>query len=213
MMVGLQGDDRAAEARWAMATLVWTAVVLAALVIALAQWVEVRLRYRDAGPDPGLEVTIAGFGGRAVYHASHGARGRSGRPRPEGRRLPSLGRLDEFIEKTRAAVDEYQLAGRYLARRAVGVRIEVALAVGTGEAASTGLAAGVAWAALGNLAAHLAFSLPPGSSDPVVRVIPDFRHRIFEASLDCIFRIRAGHIIGAVVRLLQGNRRRRTARG
>lgn len=204
-----------------MTVVIWAAAVLAAFLVALSQWVEVRLRYRGEGPSRGLEVCVAGFGGRAVYRTPNvlrrplggaGAAAVAGVSRTGVEPPPDLGRSGHLLDTVRSAIADYRAAVDYLTARAVGVRVEVAVAVGTGEAATTGLLAGAGWAVLGNLAVGLQRNLPPGSARPVFRVVPDYHRRVFEASLDCIFKVRAGHIIGAAVRLLRTDRRRRTER-
>ncbi|MHB0884914.1 MAG: DUF2953 domain-containing protein [Bacillota bacterium] len=200
-----------------MIALVWAAVVLAALGVVLSQWVEVRLGYRGGIRDGGLEVAVAGFGGRSIYRSAGllrrpvaGFKAGTGAVMPMSKALahPDLERIYELVDTVRRAVADYHAAVDYLATRAVGTKIKADLAIGTGEAASTGIAAGVGWAALGTLAVQLQRNLPKGSARPDFKVCPDYRRRVFEASLDCIFKVRAGYIIGAALRLLRTNRRR-----
>lgn len=197
--------------------LVWVAVVSAAGAVLLSQWVEVRLRYRGGGLSGGLEVVVSGFGGRSVYRSKNLFRAPVASVKAVAAGTPTAAeatfrggveRLHKVVDTVHVAVADYRAAIEYLAARAVATRIEAGLAVGTGDVASTGIAAGVGWAALGNLAVQLQRNLPEGSSRPVVRVFPDYRRKVFEASLDCIFKVRAGYIIGAALRLLRTNRRR-----
>ncbi len=197
--------------------LVWAAVIAATLAVLLNQWIEVRLHYRWGGLSGGLEVVVSGFGGRSVYRstnilrepvASAKAVAAGTDPMAVMTLHAGLERLHEVVDTVRQAVADYRAAIEYLETRAVRTRIEANLAIGTGEAASTGIMAGVGWAALGTLAVQLQRNLPEGSASPVFKVFPDYRRRVFEASLDCIFKVRAGYIIGAALRLLRTNRRR-----
>lgn len=87
---------------------------------------------------------------------------------------------------------------RTLAGRVVVRRLRLSGAVGTGDAATTAVAYGGAWAALGCLlgASHhyVRFDI-----DPEIRFVPDFSHRRLRLRCDCILSIRVADIMLAAI--------------
>ncbi|HEY3314345.1 MAG TPA: DUF2953 domain-containing protein [Bacillota bacterium] len=200
--------------------MVWAAVILAALLLLLRQNLEVRVLYRGQGGHQGLEVTVSAFGGRALYQSAHpvkaATRGAAGAVTGAAESwfdVPhALRRWAEQITRAEAAVSDYQVVVDYLRRRVVARRIAAEVTVGTGEVFWTGVATGAAWATLGIIGSRLRRIVPVGPAQPAFKVVPSYERRAFEASLDCIFTVRTGHIIGAVVRVWQAGRRRRLTR-
>ncbi|MEW6541285.1 MAG: DUF2953 domain-containing protein [Bacillota bacterium] len=77
--------------------------------------------------------------------------------------------------------------------------------IGTGEVHHTGLAVGVAWAAKGTLVSGL-YALCAPAAKPELAVFPDYEHRRFRTSLDCIFDVRIGHIMMTGLKVLWRSR-------
>ncbi|HEX3031636.1 MAG TPA: DUF2953 domain-containing protein [Bacillota bacterium] len=68
---------------------------------------------------------------------------------------------------------------------------------GTGDAASTGVLAGVAWSLKGSLVGWLLHQVKKVKTSPQLKVIPQFSTSVFSLEFHCIFVVRAGHIIVA----------------
>lgn len=78
------------------------------------------------------------------------------------------------------------------------VRCDCEMNVGTGDAVSTGCAIGLLWSALGLVVGELS-NLTHFTARPKLVINPDFNGTRFDASFDCIGRIRVGKaIVGAV---------------
>jgi len=73
-------------------------------------------------------------------------------------------------------------------------QLEIKLTFSTGEASFTGFVAGLAWnlMAAGLVVVNQRIVL---LNRPLIQIIPHFGPRMFEVSLNCIFKIQLGHII------------------
>jgi len=81
-------------------------------------------------------------------------------------------------------------------------KLRCVFAVGLKDAAHTGLAVGAAWSMLGYYLGKLHNNITFQVSSPQVAVNPSFRQPKFEVDIDCIFKVRIGHIIFAGFKLL-----------
>ncbi len=81
-------------------------------------------------------------------------------------------------------------------------RFEWHTRVGTGDAASTGIASGAIWALKGSAAgassAYMSFN-----TKPVLSVTPFFQHRILQFQIDCMFQLRIGNAILAGIKIMK----------
>jgi hypothetical protein len=94
-----------------------------------------------------------------------------------------------------------------LLRRATFRDCEIRLCIGTGDVASSGVACGVTWAALGTFLGWLSH-LSRFPHPPSIRIQPDYSQRQLSAEVRCIVEIPAGHAIVAGLRLMRAWRRR-----
>ena len=74
--------------------------------------------------------------------------------------------------------------------------------IGTSDAAATGLLTGIAWAFMGGATSFFYRKIASGWSPPELRVEPNFKKEGFTTYLDCIFKIRVGHIMVTGFKLL-----------
>lgn len=77
-------------------------------------------------------------------------------------------------------------------------RLEWRIRVGSGDAAVTSLSAGLLWSLMGGVAAAVQ-SRVPSRLTPRLAVIPDFEKPAASTQLTCIFHVRLGEIILAVL--------------
>ncbi len=73
---------------------------------------------------------------------------------------------------------------------------------GTGQAAQTSILSGFAWTAK-SLFLNLAAGVVRFGRQPCFAVYPDFRQPAFATNVDCILRVRVGHIIIAALKALR----------
>ena len=74
--------------------------------------------------------------------------------------------------------------------------------VGTGDAATTGIASGAIWALKGS-AAGAASAYMSFNAKPVLSVTPFFQHRILQFQIDCMFQLRIGNAILAGIKIMK----------
>ncbi|MGE5632500.1 MAG: DUF2953 domain-containing protein [Caulobacteraceae bacterium] len=98
---------------------------------------------------------------------------------------------------------------RYLLKKIKVEDMYVKLAIGTGDAAGTGIAYGVAWIAVGNIIALSNIVLDIKQHQ--VFIVPIFDSIRFNLDFNCIINLKFGHIINAGIRavfvLVSGKRR------
>lgn len=92
-------------------------------------------------------------------------------------------------------------------------RFRLEAVIGTGEAASTGITAGLAWEAVGMLSPVVMGSLRRWRCRPVVVIAPWFAESRFDVDFDCILQIPLGHAIVAVLGAALKSVRRGTGLG
>ncbi|MCL6592567.1 MAG: DUF2953 domain-containing protein [Alicyclobacillus sp.] len=97
---------------------------------------------------------------------------------------------------------------RHTLRRTHVEQLHWQTTIGTGDAASTGMACGAVWAAMGSVFGRLSH-LTQCHSIPRMRVQPDFQTPQFRTELECIAWIRAGHAILGAVGVVRAWRRRK----
>lgn len=71
----------------------------------------------------------------------------------------------------------------------------VDMMLGTGDAASTGMAIGAIWAAISPMISIVMKALPRSTAPPRIRIAPDFQTARLEGSFHCIARLNPGYII------------------
>ncbi|MCU9614213.1 DUF2953 domain-containing protein [Caldibacillus lycopersici] len=74
--------------------------------------------------------------------------------------------------------------------------------IGTGDAANTGVVAGLGWAikgsSLGIISNYMTFR-----TNPIINITPNFQQKISETYLTCMFQLRIGHAIVAGIKLFK----------
>ncbi|NPV70917.1 MAG: DUF2953 domain-containing protein [Firmicutes bacterium] len=169
------------------------------VVVALSP-LSLRLTLAVRGLGASVTTEITAFWGLLKFKGPRPAPGETARPRAPVR-LRSLGRAD------------YERALRYILARASCRRLSARVAFGTGDAASTGIGAGIVWAVAGAAVAVAREFVGEWDCVPAVSVVPFFHGAALEADFDCILAIRTGHAIFAALGLALRAMRRATFRG
>lgn len=120
-------------------------------------------------------------------------------------RLPAGGPL-EWLAVLRRKLDQwgrFREAARYLMAAVFIRRLTVAVELGTGDAALTGLTIGALWSLFGASRGVATRSLRFGPGQPQLLVTPRFDRCALRLRLNCILTLRVGHIIVAGSKLLQ----------
>lgn len=87
------------------------------------------------------------------------------------------------------------------------------IAIGTKDAAATGLITGITWSLMGGVMTLLAPKFGIWKKKPELQVDPDFRKEGFSTSLNCIFKIRLGYIMVTGIKILKKMVKRRGVKG
>jgi hypothetical protein len=168
-------------------------LALPAILVLLFLPVTVESIYRLGGKDDGLFLRI-GVGNWRPVQVPIRLRGGTSRP---GGRLP--GRLFASMDGSSRESSLAMLlrTSRFFSPYCRSIDLKVA--VGTGDAASTGLAAGMLWGVWGAIQPLL-----PPSCRSNVAIQPHFNQRLLCVRAQCIFHLKLGHIIltrlGSIVR-------------
>ncbi|MGE5590673.1 MAG: DUF2953 domain-containing protein [Bacillota bacterium] len=184
----------------------WTALLVLALLLALALWLPVQLEveyHRLPGSWGTGLVSVRLLGGLVRVH----------------HRLRVGERVDRAVQtwldhrrRPQAAVAAAlfpppwrRLAAHALPRLLPVTNLrqaDIALTVGTGDAASTALAAGALWSLVGGLYGYaLSRVRRRPLRPPRISIRPDFRANDWQLSVDlrCIAQVSPGHIMGALL--------------
>lgn len=192
---------------WVLWVSAGVSLLLAARLLPVPVWVSLRVRGRSVVVDAGLGWrgrlalrrrwggTVVGYG---LLPPRLALRGRGAR-RPL---VVGLGQARRWRFLPLGAL-------RLRLGRLRPVRLQADVEVGTGEAATTGLAAGALWA---TLTAVLA-ALGAGGVRPSVRVRPSFGAPRLVGRVRCIGAVPAGHIISAGLLALRDRVSRNLVRG
>lgn len=197
---------------WAMVAL--AVVALGAALALLPVEFRVRLAFSDSGRGEEASFDLTVFGRLTVWRARASLAGlvRSRLKRAVMARLerPQVSRTQGVAERVSQAAGTARQAlpaGRDLAdtlldlaRQTRWRRLDWTTTVGTSDAASTALGAGLLWALKGGLAAAARAKLRLGPGLPRYEVRPDFGTRGVASRLDGIGVLRGGHITIALLR-------------
>jgi len=111
--------------------------------------------------------------------------------------LDEGGKLLEIIRKKKHRL---LAALKYLAGKTAVRKFSLRFALGTGDAAETGILYGVAWIIIGNIMAITGSYL--NIKEPRITVVPVFNQVQLSADFNCIISIRLGHIINTGIRII-----------
>lgn len=119
----------------------------------------------------------------------------------------------KYIRQRLKAFDKVMSVGQpfshYILTRATVSHLSWNTTFGTGDAALTGVLAGVAWSVKSFTVAVLNRKTRGLYTKPHLKVSPVYNATCLITDFHCIFRFRAGHIIGAVASALWQSRQRR----
>ncbi len=105
-------------------------------------------------------------------------------------------RLKKQYDEVKGLIDEIL---RYAGSRVEFSDIYIRSAFGTGDAATTGMAYGAAWALVGNVYGYLCKFV--NVKFPTVELLPDYNEKKFKIEAQGIIKIRIVHIIGCIIKL------------
>jgi len=111
--------------------------------------------------------------------------------------LDENSRLLEVIMKERHRLVS---ALKYIAGKTTISKFRLRLALGTGDAAQTGILYGAAWIAIGSIMALTGNYTT--IRRPIIMVVPIFDQVLLSVDLSCIIHIRIGHIINTGIRVI-----------
>lgn len=177
---------------------------------------EFRVSYLKKGEDDELIIIVRALAGRVSYkfevpairwgneglvpflHLVTELENRRGKPIVQERITLKPGKLRQIW---RAAIDflpKYWKASRFLHRvfgRVKLSRLHWVTEFGTGDAADTGLAAGLLWVLKGWIWTNVHHSVTVLERRPELMVKPLFQNKQLNLDFDCIFTVSIGHII------------------
>jgi len=181
----------------------WQLGLMAALALLPLLPLTVGIRYEHEGGPDRLTVWARLLGVLRLEYAIQ----------PEGGQLGEdlLARLlagspREWFTSLRTKLDQwgrFSEAARYLMAATVVQRLTIALELGTGDAALTGLTIGALWSLFGAARGLATRSLRFAPGQPQLLVTPRFDRAALRLRLSCILTLRVGHIIVAGSKLLQ----------
>jgi hypothetical protein len=149
----------------------------------------------EGGPQVEVEQKSSGKGG--TRKAKTKARFRYLRREWLLRLWPKIPRLLDYLKQVKN--DFY----RGIHCEKINWRVEIGLK----DASQTAIAAGAFWSMFGFAMTHLYRQVTVDVSQPALIVIPQFKKEIFFCDLQCIFRLRIGHIIFVGFNLLRALKR------
>lgn len=120
------------------------------------------------------------------------------KPRRFNRRL-----INKIIGNYFSILRELRPVRRWFYRGIRCSHLRCVLTVGLKDAAHTGLAVGGAWSLIGYYLGKLHNSITFEVARPQVAVYPSFCESKFDVDIDCIFKVRVGHIIVTGFKLIR----------
>ncbi len=104
-------------------------------------------------------------------------------------------RIKLWLKEAKWAVPIVKPGARYLLSKSVIRHLSWQTRLGTGDAAVTGMLAGLAWGLNSTLFAWLTHRVRKIVDRPKISVVPVFAASAFALDIHCIFEVRVGHII------------------
>ena len=160
-------------------------------------------------------MEVSALYGLLRFNLGTGERGRRAAPRRRagtvaGPREPAgsgamARKWEGVIDRSPMHILDMLGAARSLLSRTTCERLVLKAAIGTGEASSTGISAGLAWEAVGAAMAFARESVGKWRCSPTVTIEPSFLETRVDVDLDCILAVRLGH---AIIAVLEAVRRR-----
>ncbi|HWJ04137.1 MAG TPA: DUF2953 domain-containing protein [Verrucomicrobiae bacterium] len=115
----------------------------------------------------------------------------------------NLGLIRRILGKVLVLVREMKMVKRWFYKGIRCKHLRWVFEVGLKDAAETGIAVGAIWSVIGYYLGKLNTNITFEVANPQVAVYPSFRQPIFKADIDCIFKLRIGHIIIAGFKMLR----------
>jgi hypothetical protein len=192
----------------------WLGSALFALVLLfLFSTVRIRFRYYRQGENDEVTVQFRMWAGLLRFQTRFptirltakgwNVKESTGKKPPWHRRIrwKTLRRAQrEFTLLQQRVVDLYEVMRRFMAHVTCD-RFIWKSGIGTGDAAETGVLAGLAWGVKTGLVAVFG-SYIRWRARPHLDIVPHFQEHRLETELDCIIRFRLGHAILAMIRVL-----------
>ena len=110
-------------------------------------------------------------------------------------KLPPANRTLDFVK-------DFFRINLWLIRHITCIRFFWKTELGFGDAAATGIGSGILWSLKGILFSFLQKNINSDDCDTDIDITPVFDQETIRIELDCIFKLRTGYIIIAVIRLL-----------
>lgn len=181
----------------------WQLGLMAALALLPLLPLTLGIRYEHTGGPDRLVVWVRLFGGLRLEYAMKLKGDQLGEDLLA--RLPAGGPR-EWLAALRTRLEwwrRFSEATHYLMATTVVQRLTIAIELGTGDAALTGLAIGALWSLFGAACSLGARTLRFAPGQPQLLVTPRFDRTALRLRLNCILTLRVGHIIVAGSKLLQ----------
>lgn len=107
----------------------------------------------------------------------------------------SWDRIRLWVKEAKWALAIVKPNARYLLSKSVIHHLSWQTKLGTGDAAVTGMLAGMVWGLNSTICAWLTHQVKKIVTRPKISVVPVFAVSAFALDIHCIFEVRAGHII------------------
>lgn len=117
--------------------------------------------------------------------------------------LTHYNEVQEKISKIINLVHDYADFMRWVTSKVRFERFYWVTRIGLADAADTAIAVGFFWSVKGYITAALWHKHYHTAFRPLLKVTPVYNREVFHSDFECIFSVRLGHIIGAVIRLLR----------
>jgi len=128
--------------------------------------------------------------------------GKNGRPLAEKKEVLPLPSIQKLLLLTRQ-IRRYRPAVTYLLNRVLIRRFYWRSVIGLANPAQTAVVFGLLWGLKGLFLSAAYPHFAPGRPKPEIIIIPSFQKPLISTTLDCIFEVRAGHILVTGILILR----------
>ncbi|MBU5677530.1 DUF2953 domain-containing protein [Alkaliphilus sp. MSJ-5] len=118
----------------------------------------------------------------------------------DNKSIVNIHEIEKIINKYRSLYIKYKTLITHIRKKLIISNISWVTELGTGDAAETAIITGVIWTIKLGLISLVCNRY--NSLDIFVNVVPNYNIKTFKTSIDCIFRIKLGHIINAGLKTL-----------
>ncbi|QUH20730.1 DUF2953 domain-containing protein [Alkaliphilus sp. B6464] len=118
----------------------------------------------------------------------------------DNKSIVNIHEIENIIKKYKRLYIRYKTLITHIREKLIISNISWVTEFGTGDAAETAIITGVIWTIKPGLISLVCNRY--NSLDIFVNVVPNYNIKTFETSIDCIFRIKLGHIINAGLKTL-----------